>query len=785
MVLRLGSVSLSAVLFFGGCFLFGDETPGDDDRRGDPCVDNTQCADGLRCSAGTCQEPGSSGLGGPCWANVDCEADLFCGPNGVCGRAGSGAEGDDCLTGAECAPDLVCELRGLRGTCTAAGTTDVGETCQESRDCLAGLVCAPDGTCQHPSVAYPPFVLECGPNEAPFRPYFEVPRSGAPVAEFFRLPFPNDVRVTASGGLDMSGFPRPGPGLLGIDIVSLYVDTWVDAFDGFAGTAPVTFRFSEPFDHESLAPVVVDITAATPEYNTTVPAGHRFGGGAGRYRCQNFVAVRTPAHIPLLPGHTYAYYFTTDTLRSDAGGAPQIDADFAAMLATSRPADADLGAAWDRYQPFRDYLADVGIDPSTIAVASVVTVADTVGRVKAVADHARSLAPPTIADLTLCDGATTSPCEDADGRGACSPVSPDFHEIHGRIAVPFYQAGTPPFESVGDGGAIEFAGGVPQQVGTQNVCFSLTIPKGVAEPATGWPVIVGAHGTGGSFAGVVTNGVASALASSGAPAAVLSFEGIAHGERRAGSSLDPEELVFNIVNPAAARDNHVQGAADVVTMMRLPELGTIALPGAGDTTFDAAQVYFFGHSQGSNVGIPAVAVTDQTLGAIFSGAGGHLATGLLTKTSPIASRDALELLVGEELNTEHPVMVVIQSAFASVEVANFAPLLINRPESIGLSPKNVFMTYGLGDTFSPPETLAVTSRAAGLEVVDPVLENIGGSSVARPVSLNRRGAVFGATFQVDPPDYDGHFVATTDSGVIADWLAFFGSLIGTGTATVP
>lgn len=743
------------------------------------------CAEGLRCSAGTCQDPGSAGLGGPCWANVDCEEGLFCGPNGVCGRAGTGGEGDECLTGAECTEDLVCELRGLTGTCSAAGTVDVGEACQVRADCLAGLVCAPDGTCQHPSVAFPPFALECGPNETPFRPYFEVPRSGTPVTEFFRLPFPNDVRVDGSGNLDMSGFPRPGPGILGIDLVSLYTDTWVASFDGFAGTAPVTFRFSEPFDFNTLDPIVVDITPNTPEFDTRVPRGYRFGTGAGRYRCQNFVAVRTAAHAALLPGHTYAYYFDANTLRSDAGGAPQIDADFAAMLATSRPADADLGAAWDRYQLFRDYLGDVGIAPSSIAVAAVVTVGDTVGRVKAVVDHALALPAPAITDLTLCDGSTTSPCEDADGRGACSPVSADFHEIHGRMEVPFYQQGTLPFEVDADGGDISFAGGVPQQNGTQSVCFSLTIPKTAAEPPGGWPLVVGAHGTGGSFAGVVTNGVASALAQSGAPAAVLAFDGVLHGDRRGGSDRDPEELVFNIVNPKAARDNHVQGAADVVTFMRLPELGTITLPGAGDTTFDATQVFFFGHSQGSNVGIPAVAVADQVLGAIFSGAGGHLSSGLLTKTSPISSKDALELLVGEELNLEHPVMMIIQSAFATVEIANFAPLLINRPESLGLSPKNVLMSYGLADTFSPPETLAVTSRAAGLEVVNPVLDDIGGNAVDRPVSLNRRGAVFGATFQVDPPDYDGHFVAFNDAGLVADWLAFLDSLITTGTATVP
>ena len=39
----------------------------------------------------------------------------------------------------------------------------------------------------------------------------------------------------------------------------------------------------------------------------------------------------------------------------------------------------------------------------------------------------------------------------------------------------------------------------PHVVRTENVCLSLTIPKGVGMPANGWPLVIYAHGTGGSF----------------------------------------------------------------------------------------------------------------------------------------------------------------------------------------------------------------------------------------------------------------------------------------------
>lgn len=774
-----------AALGGAGC---SKETPPDapDGGIGSVCVDNGGCGGGLVCAAGHCQEPGSAGLGGPCWANRDCEDGLYCTIDGVCGPAGTGIDGDACITGGECAPDQYCDLRGFSGTCRPAGSGDVGEACQDRGDCIGGLVCAEDGTCQHPTVAYPPDLVDCAPDETPFRAYFEVPRAGQVASEFYRLPFPNDIRVSPSGELDTSGFVRPGPGLLGVDLVALYLDAWASDFSGFGAIAPVHFRFSAPFDGQTVDPVIVDVTPNAPEYGQTLNAHYRASTGVSeRYICQNYVAVRTAAHRPLLPGHTYAFYIPS-TVRGADGATPAIDPDFAAVLGATRPSDPALGAAWDRYQPLRDYLDDPtsGVDASSLATASVITVADTVGRGKALADAALATAAPQLADLTLCDGNTTSPCESADGRGACSPVSPDFFEIHGRIAVPFYQRGTPPFETAADGGDIVFAGGVPEQVGTQDVCFALTIPKNAAMPQTGWPLLVAAHGTGGSFTGAVRSGLADTLATSSSPAAVLSYDGVVHGSRKNGSDQSSEELMFNLVNPLAARDNHAQGLVDVVTMLRLSELGVVSLPGAGDVQFDAAKRFFFGHSQGSNVGIPAVAVADQVAGAVFSGAGAHLSRGLITKTSPVASKRALELLIGEPLYLEHPVLGVIQNLMAPVEIASYAPLLINRPESLGLSPKNVWMSYGAGDTFSPPETLAVTALAAGLPVVQPAIDDLHSGLVSRPVSQNRRGSVFGACFQYQPDGYDGHFVASQDPQAVADWAAFFASLIATGVATV-
>ena len=111
--------------------------------------------------------------------------------------------------------------------------------------------------------AYPPFAGVTCADEGAFRAYFEVPRPGKPPADFYRLPFPNDIRVSG-GALDISDFPKPGPTPLGVDLVKLYVDTWTADFDGFSAAAGIAFRFSGNIDYNSATPdavKMIDVTA--------------------------------------------------------------------------------------------------------------------------------------------------------------------------------------------------------------------------------------------------------------------------------------------------------------------------------------------------------------------------------------------------------------------------------------------------------------------------------------------------------------------------------------------
>ena len=787
-----------AAVVLGGCFLFKSDDTGDtgpDGGVGSSCAAADECSGGLVCAADVCINPGTVGIDGSCSANRDCATGLQCALSGVCAPAGGGTVGTPCASGADCRSELRCELDGLGGTCQQTGTGDVGASCVGASDCLAGLTCTAGGVCDRASEAFPPFPgVTCAPDESPFRVYFEIPRPDRRLADFYRLPFPNDLRVRADGTLDLSDFPRPGLTLLGVDLVDLYADAAETDFAGFASIDVVSFRFSAPVAWASVqdgsALYLVDITApGQPGFGAN--RGREYGSdpGKSKFACQNRLTLGNRTTDALEPGHTYAAWIST-AVRSATGATPIQDPDLIAVLGATEPTDPTLARAWNQYARFRAYLPAENRAPTTVAAAAVFTVQDASALARKLAAQVAAQPAPAITDLTLCDGVATSPCAPVgDTARACGDSAGAFWELHGRIAIPTYQAGTLPYERPADGGAIMVDGsGEPVKQADLPVCFAMTIPK-TTMPAGGWPLVVHAHGTGGNFRAAIGAGIAGELATASTPMATFTFDGVGHGERRGASSRTPDSLVFNIVNPRAARDNHLQGAVDVLTALKLGDVAPTTTPMVGTFRFDPARTYYFGHSQGSNVGIPAIAVTDRARAAVFSGAGSVLVEGILGKTQPVDARAGLEFLIDQPIGGGHPVMTLWQLFFDRIDPVNYAPMLIRRPPA-GVASKHVWLSWGKGDSFSPEATLTATAHAAGLLHAAPQVSGIGLAPDARPITPNRMagdGATrFAAVFQYDPAGaYDGHFVATQAPAAIADWKAFLTSMAATGTPTVP
>jgi len=513
--------------------------------------------------------------------------------------------------------------------------------------------------------------------------------------------------------------------------------------------------------------------------------------------------VRPLRGSPYEPGRTYAVVLT-DGVR-DAAGRPMVqDADFALVVGPSRPTGDDAAArAWDAYAPFRAYLAHDGIDPASILVAAQFTTQDVPSLLQRTREVVEALPAPAASDLVRCTAGAVSPCDDGrtgeDHVRGCFGEDPAFFEVQGRFPTPVFQEGTAPYATPADGGGFALDGtGRPVRQRDEPICFALTIPRGGPMPASGWPVVVVAHGTGGSYRSFVADGLAADLAA--VPLddatvqrfAVLSFEAPLHGARRGGSSEDPERLFFPFANPAAMYGNVLQGAVDLWQAARL--LAAIDWDAAASPTgeairFDATRTYFLGHSQGAVCGLAALPFDDTFAAAVFAGVAGSLTDVWLSKTSPYDVAGALRMALGDpDLGGSHPALTVFQTYLEVADPVNYARHVLPAPFA-PLPPRHVLQIYGLRDTYAPKNAQSAIAGALWLAIAEPVLDDVGPfPSVALPASGNRRvgpASVTGVLSMHEPSaGEDGHFVAVRDAAARRRIAQFFGTAARDGIPTV-
>jgi len=824
-----------------GCLkdLLGDEDPVPFMSRslGESCRVDSECRTGLGCDPATlaCVVRGGAVLGDACARSANCAEALQC-HLGRCVAEGEGTDGASCADLRNCRQGFACTRSPgeLFGTCqrprgaslpapTDGGTTDGGtsvdagpsastaprdleQSCTDTLDCQAGLVC--EATRRVCLAAVPgqglPMPWTGGGCDAdpvgPVRAYFELPADdGTPPHDFFRLPFPNDIRRDPdTGRINLRGFPHPGTALLGFDLVDRYLRAAERDLDGFGTNTLVTFRFSGRLDFATLrlgeSVRLIDLTTGA------ATSSLRFGANTGgnRYLCNNPVYIDTGAGIPLAPGHTYAAFLTT-ALRTPEGQPVVRDDAFGPLLGATAPAAPAAARAWRAYAPFRAWLGTAGVAPDTVLTAAVFTTQDPRRAVTALRAAVHAAPPPVAHDFVRCAPGVRSPCADPEGtspptgRGCPATPAEGVDEYQGTVEIPRFQQGTRPYRTPGEGAL------AATPTGTERVCVTVTLPRGVTAPAMGFPVVLYAHGTGGSYRSVVTEGLATALASidlgggTRAHLATVGFDGVMHGPRRGEGVTDPpDRLFFNFANPEAARDNVLQGSADVFALVRALSGGVVRLPEAG--ALDGTRILFLGHSQGATVGVPALSVEPLVTASVLSGAGGDLRASLSTKRRPldIAALTPLVLEDPAASDTGHPVLNLLQSYFERADAVNFADALLrNRPEPLPLRP--VVMTYGLGDTFSPPATLQALAVALGVPAAGPVPGGAmawpPGSPLPLPLRDNFVGArgqrTTAALLEADPAGaYDGHFVLFRDPP-IARRVAHFLATAAAGAAVVP
>ncbi len=475
------------------------------------------------------------------------------------------------------------------------------------------------------------------------------------------------------------------------------------------------------------------------------------------------IAVLPEQGLPWTPGRTVAVVLPRAAWLDAEGRALQPDPTTAALLDGEVPEGLPAAAGAAALAAL-EVLAAEGVDRDAIATLSLRTAED-----------------PT-ADLDRVLAAAR-----ADFRPVPS-VSPRLVETHpgfcvfeGRLRLPSYQAGRPPF--LRSGGAFGFdAGGRPLRRAEEEARLFVTLPRR-PPPAEGFPTVVFVRTGGGGDRPLIDRGRRGveggpALEPGSGPARELAREGWAGlmidgplGGLRNLSGGDEQFLIFNIGSPPALRDNVRQSALELALLPELAAglvLGSTLCPelGGAEARLDVDRLALMGHSMGATIGPLAFRLEPRFRALVLSGFGGSWIENVVHKERPVRVRPLMELVLGYaeaglELHPFAPSLSLLQWAGEPADPPVHAAAARGR---------HVLMLQGIKDSYILPPIANAGSAALGLDLAGPALESsaaealgrVGRGAVALPVSGNQTGPD-GPTTRVvvqhrQGPVEDGHEV---------------------------
>lgn len=627
-----------------------------------------------------------------------------------------------------------------------------------------------------------------GGDEGP--PSLVVRFSVTPGADFYAQPFPCDLRRTAQGGMDLTGFPQ------GEVLVEKMVQVAAEHSDGFAVGGAVFFAFSGPVDPATLptegAPTlspeasvfVVDVDPSSPKRGSRVPLWLRYEDAPSRFLPPHWLALLPYPGAPLRPGTTYAAVVTT-RVRGTMGEPIGADRDLEAVF--GQGGSAEVASARTLFAPLLAWLDEEGISRGSVAGATLFTTS-AAWEVMAAARGVihREVPLPQLSDLTHLS------------------QTQHYDLFEGTYEGPVFQQGDPPYRNAG--GQIELnAQGEPVLVRMETLRVALSVPR-YPMPQGGWPVVIYRHGTGGDYLSFVQDGTADWFSrvmdrdyQVMGRMAVISIDGVMHGPRAGVEGGSPEERFYNFQNPLAGRDNSRQEAMDNFQLIRLVKaVDLAAAPGTGEPLrLDPERITFFGHSQGAITGALFVPFEPELAASTLSGAGAHLLLTLLRKESEFDIPTLLELALNDgaygAIDEFHPVLTLLQTYIEPADPLAYARSYLLEPPP-GMGPSNVYLSYGVGDSYTPNITTRALAAAAGMApagmVVDPyeAMELYGEvTPLEPPVCKNvedDRGQSTAVVVQYLPRGgQDGHFVVFDNATARRQATAFLVTATSTATAT--
>lgn len=610
-----------------------------------------------------------------------------------------------------------------------------------------------------------------------------------PPAEFYELPFPNDIRRGAGGRADLTTYPRLNA------IVDGYTNAISADLDGFGLNAAIFVRFGGPIDRASLPATppasladdasvyLVDIDPASPDRGQKHPIKLRFEPKKGSTIGANWLSALPYPGFPLAEGTTYALVIT-NRVRVPGSGLPvEPSSDFVAVAGPDVPNDAALAAAQHTYAALWTYLDQPGGDERADVVnAAVFTTQHATDMAGLLRQKIWSLPAPPFGEVIR------------------TSTRASIIMYDGLFVSPNFQVGVPPYSE--SGGQIELGDdGLPIVQVMETVRFSFALPRLTTMPPGGWPVVIYGTGTGGDFHSYFTDNISANVAPQGI--ALIAMDQVLTGERNP-RGLSQQDF-YNVFNPQAARHNVLQGAADYFSLSRLLQGLSFVEPPAGidpgrTIRFDATKIYYVGHSQGGLTGVPFLAFEPAVKAAVLSGTSALLYLGVLDKKQPFDIAALVKSYIPDDPFDEfNPVLALVQTWIERSEPANYGPLLARKPtvgaDGTPLAPKAIFQTEGFVDSWSPNRAIEAFATSVGGNQIRAAsgrgikeIEGLtlrGRQVLTPPVTGNLDGTT-AVLLQYDQlANSDGHFVALEVPAAQVQWSQFLGVLARTGTATVP
>lgn len=518
-----------------------------------------------------------------------------------------------------------------------------------------------------------------------------MPRFDPAATDFYRMPWPNDLRTFADKTVDLRDFPEAQQ-----EYVAQVRSAIEHEIVGFSTSPVVYIQFEQNPGVATLPTPTQTLEAIAPVQmfdvseqgcGDRVPLLMQVDNVGDTYTADKLLEVSPVEGFALRPGTPYALILQR-SFGQDAGYETQTPSAFAGALTGEHP-DPSVNQV---YAPLRDCLERAGLDANEIAVATVFTTQDPVVEMREFRDFIRDpnfLPNPHITDYQV-------------GTLAGMPA------IEGHFLAPIFMRGESPYET--EGGAFEFDDeGRPILQRWESVPFAFLLPEGPGPH----PVMVWQDGTGWSEWSHADRPVVQEYVDAGF--AVFGFLPQFHGTRATEGSND-QLSTYNYFNAEAGRTTLRQQAVEVMYSLRLLRHSLAGIPELD--SLDTSRLVYASHSQGTLPGGILAAVEDSFHAFLLSASASYLSITILERSDvDIESLLRALLNIQRPLDRFHPTIQLAQLGVDAVEPHNYARYWGGSPQRPGGA--NVYVINGFNDDTTHPIGMSFLTIAGDLAPIAP------------------------------------------------------------------